>query len=234
MDSPRILVAEDDLHIREGLIDILEGEGYGVLAAADGEAALSLSNTHRFDLALLDIMMPKRNGYDVCRELRRQHPQLAIIMLTAKGEEIDKVLGLELGADDYITKPFGVHELRARIAAVLRRSQRTPLETEAILPPTLTMGLAIIHRKTYRGNLNNCTFKLTAKEMKLLEAFYRHPDEALQRQTLLNLAWGIDYQGTTRTLDQHIAQLRKKIELDPTTPQTITTVHGIGYRYEPC
>ncbi len=233
MDSPRILVAEDDLHIREGLIDILEGEGYQVLAAADGEAALWLSENHNFDLALLDIMMPGRNGYDVCRELRRQHPQLAIIMLTAKGEEIDKVLGLELGADDYITKPFGVHELRARIAAVLRRSQRTPLETEANLPPTLTMGLATIDRKTYRGHLEQRTFKLTAREMKLLEVFYRHPDEALPRQTLLNLAWGIDYQGTTRTLDQHIAQLRKKIEPDPTVPQTITTVHGIGYRYEP-
>ena len=203
MDSPRILVAEDDLHIREGLIDILEGEGYQVLAAADGEAALWLSENHSFDLALLDIMMPGRNGYDVCRELRRQHPQLAIIMLTAKGEEIDKVLGLELGADDYITKPFGVHELRARIAAVLRRSQRTPLETEANLPPTLTMGLATIDRKTYRGHLEQRTFKLTAREMKLLEVFYRHPDEALPRQTLLNLAWGIDYQGTTRTLDQH-------------------------------
>jgi DNA-binding response OmpR family regulator len=204
-----------------------------VLAAADGEAALLLSETHNFDLALLDIMMPIRNGYDVCRELRRNQPQLAIILLTAKGEEIDKVLGLELGADDYITKPFGVHELRARIAAVLRRSLRAPQETETVLPSTLVMGLATIDRKTYRGNLKERTFKLTAREMKLLEAFYRHPDEALQRHTLLNLAWGIDYQGTTRTLDQHIAQLRKKIELDPATPLVITTVHGIGYRYEP-
>lgn len=232
MDSHRILVAEDEPHIREGLIDILEGEGYKVLAAADGEAALILSEAHSFDLALLDIMMPIRNGYDVCRELRRQHPQLAIIMLTAKGEEIDKVLGLELGADDYITKPFGVHELRARIAAVLRRSQRTPQKNETALPSTLVMGAATIDRKTYRGSLKERTFKLTAREMKLLEAFYRHPDEALQRHTLLNLAWGIDYQGTTRTLDQHIAQLRKKIEFDPSTPRIITTVHGIGYRYE--
>ncbi len=233
MGPTRILVAEDELHIREGLIDILEGEGYQVLAAEDGEAALSLSETERFDMALLDIMMPGRNGYDVCRELRRQHPHLAIIMLTAKGEEIDKVLGLELGADDYITKPFGVHELRARIAAVLRRSQRTPPETETALPAILTMGPATIERKTYRGHLEQRTFNLTSIEMKLLEAFYRHPDEALQRQTLLNLAWGIDYQGTTRTLDQHIAQLRKKIEVDPTKPQVITTVHGIGYRYVP-
>lgn len=232
MNSPRILVAEDDPHIREGLIDILQGEGYQVLAAADGETALLLSEDHNFDLALLDIMMPGRNGYDVCRVLRRKHPQLAIIMLTAKGDEIDKVLGLELGADDYITKPFGVHELRARIAAVLRRSQRKPQAPNAALPSTLIMGLATIDRKTYRGHLEERTFKLTAREMKLLEAFYRHPDEALQRQALLNLAWGIDYQGTTRTLDQHIAQLRKKIEIDPSIPQVITTVHGIGYRYE--
>ncbi len=232
MEPYRILVAEDEPHIREGLIDLLEGEGYAVMAAADGNAALQLSETHIFDQALLDIMMPGRNGYDVCRELRRSQPQLAIIMLTAKGEEIDKVLGLELGADDYITKPFGVHELRARIAAVLRRSQRKASSTDRELPDTLRMGPATIKRKTYRGHLDKRTFSLTAREMKLLETFWGHPDEALQRDTLLNLAWGINYQGTTRTLDQHIAQLRKKIEPDPTTPQIITTVHGVGYRYE--
>lgn len=231
MDSYRILVAEDEPHIREGLIDILEGEGYRVMAAGDGLAALQLSEEGRFDLALLDIMMPGRNGYDVCRELRRRQPDLAIIMLTAKGEEIDKVLGLELGADDYITKPFGVHELRARIAAVLRRSRRVAVASAETLPATMIIGAANVDRKTYRGRLGETTFSLTAREMKLLEAFYRHPDEALPRNTLLNLAWGIDYQGTTRTLDQHIAQLRKKIEPDPASPQVITTVHGVGYRY---
>ena len=233
MEPYRILVAEDEIHIREGLIDLLEGEGYRVSAAADGDAALRLSQEQNFDLALLDIMMPGCNGYDVCRELRRRFPSLAIIMLTAKGEEIDKVLGLELGADDYITKPFGVHELRARIAAVLRRSHRTRPSDEVDLPASFEMGPATINRKTYRGQLGERSFGLTAREMKLLETFYRHPDEALPRNTLLNLAWGIDYQGTTRTLDQHIAQLRKKIESDPSRPQVITTVHGVGYRYEP-
>ncbi len=233
MDAYHILLAEDEPHIREGLIDLLEAEGYRVQAATDGNAALQLSEDQRFDLALLDIMMPGRNGYDVCRELRRSQPQLAIIMLTAKGEEIDKVLGLELGADDYITKPFGVHELRARIAAVLRRSRRAPSPTETELPATLDLGPAIIDRKTYRGRLDERNFALTAREMKLVEAFYQHPGQVLPRNTLLNLAWGIDYQGTTRTLDQHIAQLRKKIEPDPATPQIITTVHGVGYRYEP-
>jgi len=233
MDAYHILLAEDEPHIREGLIDLLVGEGYRVQAAADGNTALQLSEVERFALALLDIMMPGRNGYDVCRELRRNQPQLAIIMLTAKGEEIDKVLGLELGADDYITKPFGVHELRARIAAVLRRSRRAPSPTETELPATLDLGPAIIERKTYRGHLGERSFALTAREMKLVEAFYRHPGQVLPRNTLLNLAWGIDYQGTTRTLDQHIAQLRKKIEPDPSTPQIITTVHGVGYRYEP-
>ncbi|MEZ4483144.1 MAG: response regulator transcription factor [Syntrophotaleaceae bacterium] len=140
MDAYHILLAEDEPHIREGLIDLLEGEGYLVQAAADGNAALQLSEGQCFDLALLDIMMPGRNGYDVCRELRRSQPQLAIIMLTAKGEEIDKVLGLELGADDYITKPFGVHELRARIAAVLRRSRRGQPAENAELPATSTWG----------------------------------------------------------------------------------------------
>lgn len=209
MNTSCILVAEDDPHIREGLVDILEGEGYRVLAAQDGNEALRLSEDTTFDLALLDIMMPGCNGYDVCRELRRCDPALAIIMLTAKGEEIDKVIGLELGADDYITKPFGVHELRARIAAVLRRSRRTAPGDAGELPSTLTIGPATIDRKTYRGCLGTRSFRLTAREMKLLEVFYRHPDEALQRNSLLNLAWGIDYQGTTRTLDQHIAQLRK-------------------------
>lgn len=231
MNSYRILLAEDEPHIREGLIDILEGEGYRVLAAGDGSAALRLSETHDFDLALLDIMMPGCNGYDVCRELRRRRPAVAIIMLTAKGEEIDKVIGLELGADDYITKPFGVHELRARIAAVLRRSRRTGAAVAEDLPATFRIGAATIDRKTYRGRLGERAFRLTAREMRLLEAFYRHPDEVLQRHTLLDLAWGIDYQGTTRTLDQHIAQLRKKIEADPAAPQVIATVHGVGYRY---
>lgn len=228
-----ILIAEDDPHIRQGLMDILIGEGYQVEAAADGDEALRKLHDRSFDLALLDIMMPRRSGFDVCREIRRSQSSLAIIMLTAKSEEIDKVVGLELGADDYITKPFGVHELRARIAAVLRRT-RVPASSEARrdpLPDTLHMGDAIIDRKRYRGLLTGKSFRLTPREMVLLETFFSHPDEVLSRDTLLDRAWGVHYQGTTRTLDQHIVQLRKKIELDPTAPCVIVTVHGVGYRY---
>jgi DNA-binding response OmpR family regulator len=229
----RILVAEDDPHIRRGLIDLLTGEGYLVAAAADGDQALDLLTSQTFDLLLLDIMMPHRSGFDVCREIRHRRSSLAVIMLTAKSEEIDKVVGLELGADDYITKPFGAHELRARIAAVLRRT-RTALPAEIDrngLPETMCVGGAIIDRKRYCGQLAGQTFKLTSREMSLLETFFAHPDEVLSRDALLNHAWGIDYHGTTRTLDQHIVQLRKKIEPDPASPRVIVTIHGVGYRY---
>jgi DNA-binding response OmpR family regulator len=228
-----ILVAEDDSHIRQGLIDLLSGEGYRVAAASDGEEALQLLGDQEFDLVLLDIMMPRRSGFDVCREIRRRRSSLAVIMLTAKNEEIDKVVGLELGADDYITKPFGVHELRARIAAVLRRTRTSaPPETDCHeLPDTMRIGCTVIDRKRFCGRLAERTFRLTPREMALLETFFTHPGEVLSRDTLLNRAWGINYQGTTRTLDQHIVQLRKKIENDPAAPQVIVTVHGVGYRY---
>jgi len=233
MSSVRILIAEDDRHIREGLVDMLTAEGYCVEAAADGEAALQLLTGQAFDLVLLDVMMPRCSGFDVCREIRRRCLPLAVIMLTAKGEEIDKVVGLELGADDYITKPFGTHELRARIAAVLRRTCLEQPSASACdaLPATIRFGAAVIDRKGYRGQLDDRSFRLTAREMVLLEIFFAHPDEVLSRDTLLDRAWGINYHGTTRTLDQHIVGLRKKIEPDPADPRVIVTVHGIGYRY---
>lgn len=233
MSPVRILVAEDERHIREGLVDLLVAEGYLVEDAADGDAALQRLTDSCFDLVLLDIMMPRRSGFDVCREIRRRNLPLAVIMLTAKGEEVDKVVGLELGADDYITKPFGTHELRARIAAVLRRTCREPLpcDDSPALPSTIHIGTACIDRKCYRGRLAGRQFSLTPREMVLLETFFTHPDEVLSRDMLLDAAWGIRYQGTTRTLDQHIAQLRKKIEPDPAAPRVIVTVHGIGYRY---
>lgn len=231
MKTVKILVAEDDAHLRQGLIDLLQAEGYQVLAAADGAAALRVFASNRPDLVLLDVMMPEKSGYDVCREIRKEDARLPIIMLTAKGEEIDKVVGLELGADDYVTKPFGLHELRARIAAVLRRAApAAPNDSES--PSVFRVGPAEVDRKSYRLHQGGRSFPLTAKEMKLLEVFSRHPGQVLSRDELLNLAWGTGYFGTTRTLDQHIAQLRKKIEVDPATPKVITTLHGIGYRYE--
>ncbi len=232
MKSIRILVAEDEANLREGLVDILESEGYLVSAVGDGAAALGVFSKGGIDLALLDVMMPEKSGYDVCREIRRHDTRVPIIMLTAKGEEIDKVIGLELGADDYVTKPFGLHELRARIAAVLRRCRPEP-GGAAQMPESFRFGMAQIDRKSYQGRLSSRVFSLTARELKLLDVFYQHPGEVLSRNDLLNLVWGIDYGGTTRTLDQHIAQLRKKIEQDPSAPENILTVHGVGYRYTP-
>jgi len=234
MTPVHILVAEDDGNIRMGLVDILESEGYVVTQAVDGTEALALYTATTVDLVLLDIMMPGKSGYDVLKFIRTSDNNVPIIMLTAKGEEIDKVVGLELGADDYITKPFGVHELLARIAAVLRRARRQSGSTSDAcdIPDCFSFGRATVDVLGFRGQTGDTIFDLSAREIDLLKFFYAHPDEVLSRNRLLNAVWGIDYYGTTRTLDQHIAQLRKKIEPDPRCPSIITTVHGVGYRYE--
>ena len=230
MKTLHILVAEDDTHIRNGLIDTLESEGYRTTAAKNGQEAVVHFKAGTFDLVLLDIMMPSLNGYDVCRAIRKKDEQVPVIMLTAKSEEIDKVLGLELGADDYITKPFGVHELLARIGAVLRRSRRLQ-QTIKRDDRRFQFGSAEINGRQYRAQTGDQSFDLSERELNLLNYFRSHPDAVLSRDELLNVVWGIEYYGTTRTLDQHIAQLRKKVELDPSSPQVITTVHGVGYRY---
>jgi DNA-binding response OmpR family regulator len=231
----RILVAEDDAHIREGLVDTLESEGYDVVIAADGRQALARFASDRPDLVLLDVMMPGMSGYDVCRALRAGDARIPIAMLTAKGEEIDKVVGLQLGADDYITKPFGVRELLARIEALLRRA-RTPThppEPEPPVPDVFAFGPWHIDRKRYAARREDREVGLSDRELRLLQEFYLHPGEVLSRNHLLDRVWGVQYYGTTRTLDQHIAQLRKKIEPAPGPPTLITTVHGVGYRYRP-
>ena len=230
MNPIKILVAEDDASLRQGLVDLLEDEGYQALAAADGETALHLYAEQHPNLLLLDVMMPGRSGFEVCRKVRQGDSVTPIILLTAKGEEIDKVVGLELGADDYVTKPFGLHELRARIAAVLRRSNRNGTRPSDELPEQFPIGECRINRKTYECTRGAESFSLTARELKLLEAFFTRPNEVLSRNDLLNAAWGVDYFGTTRTLDQHVAQLRKKIETDPSAPQLLLTVHGVGYK----
>ncbi len=235
MELTRILVAEDDVNILNGLVDTLESEGYNVTAAGDGEKALDVFNSERFDLIILDVMMPGKSGYDVCRAIRAQDEDVPVIMLTAKGEEIDKVVGLQLGADDYITKPFGIHELLARISAILRRAKRNAGQNNKSsdeAPEVFSFGLAKINVLKFRARVGDKTFDLSARELKLLQLFYKHKGEALSREKLLNDVWGIEYYGTTRTLDQHIAQLRKKIEPDPANPGVIKTVHGVGYRYE--
>lgn len=232
----RILVAEDDANIRLGLVATLESEGYDVVAAADGAQALKLFPQSKFELVLLDVMMPHKSGYDVCREVRVRDARVPILFLTAKGEEIDKVVGLKLGADDYVTKPFGVQELLARVEALLRRGKTLVAAAEgaADLPAVFAFGQVEVDRKKFELRRRGApAVPLTQREMKLLETFASHPDDVLSRDSLLNAAWGIEYLGTTRTLDQHVAQLRKKVEASPDDPVTIVTVHGVGYRYVP-
>jgi DNA-binding response OmpR family regulator len=230
----KILIAEDDPNIRLGLVATLESDGYAVVAASDGAQALRMFPQEKFDLVLLDIMMPKASGYDVCRELRARGTRVPVLFLTAKGEEVDKVVGLKLGADDYVTKPFGVHELLARVEALLRRTrQNGNVETSAAeLPPVFKLGDAAIDRRKFTSCVADRSTPLTARELKLAEVFAAHAGEVLTRDALLNSVWGIDYFGTTRTLDQHVAQLRKKIEGSPDAASPIVTVHGVGYRYD--
>jgi DNA-binding response OmpR family regulator len=229
--TPKILVAEDDINIRTGLVDTLESEDYQVVEAKDGRQAMAMFKTGFFDLVLLDVMMPEKSGYDVCRDIRASNKDVPIIMLTAKGEEIDKVVGLQLGADDYITKPFGVHELLARIAAVLRRSKRQKSDDKDRPQGNFMFGEFEVNPKTFKMAGAGRTIDLSKRELKLIQYFYAHKGEVLSRDNMLNAVWGIDYLGTTRTLDQHIAKLRKKLESAPATPVLIKTVHGVGYRY---
>lgn len=230
----KILIAEDDANIRLGLIATLESEGYAVVAASDGAQALRLYHQEKFAMVILDVMMPKLSGYDVCRELRTKDQRVPVLFLTAKGEEIDKVVGLKMGADDYVTKPFGVHELLARVEALLRRSGASGgALQEPELPPVFRLGQAEIDRRSYTATVAGRAVMLTARELRLAEVLASHPGEVLTRDLLLNAVWGVDYLGTTRTLDQHIAQLRKKVESDPETPVSVVTVHGVGYCYRP-
>ena len=230
----KILVAEDEQPIREGLVDLLETEGYKAVSAENGKKALDLYRSENIDLALLDIMMPEKSGYDVCREIRKTDEQLPIIFLTAKEEEIDKVVGLELGADDYIVKPFGVRELLARIKTVLRRSKTAACSSEAAnsgKKQIYSFGSCTVNTVKFKLERDVAGFDLSEKEVNLLSYVYDHENEVLSRDHLLDKFWGIEYSGTTRTLDQHIAKLRQKVEKDPARPEHIITVHGTGYRF---
>ena len=225
----RILVVEDDPSILTGLVDLLSAEGFDVLQASYGIAALARWSEEKPDAVLLDVMIPEKNGYDVCREIRRADPRTPIIMLTAKGEEVDKVVGLELGADDYVVKPFGANELLARVRAVLRRARQPARGQQEERP--LRFGDVTVDPRTLRGTKGGRAFDVSRREIALLRLFSSREGQALDRSTLLDEVWGVRYEGTTRTLDQHVALLRKKIEDDPAHPRHITTVHGTGYRF---
>ncbi len=226
----KVLVAEDDPHIRDGLVEILDAEGYGTVSAADGRAALDLIAAERPDFVLLDIMMPEVNGYDVCRAVRRQDPDLPIIFISAKSEEIDRVVGLELGADDFIQKPFGVREVIARIRAITRRCMRRPRAEPS--PEPFRFGDLDIHPAELRAYRGDRTLDLSLRDVKILTLLHRRTGEVVDREAFFRECWGLDHLPNSRTLDQHISKLRKRIEPDPRDPTLIRTVHGVGYRYE--
>ena len=226
----KLLIVEDDPHIVLGLEEVLKGEGFDVAICNRGDTALEAAGRHRPSLIILDVMLPGLSGYDICRQLRTRKVATPILMLTAKGQEIDKVVGLDLGADDYITKPFGVRELLARIHALLRRSQSPTASGGSDPEATFQIGTAKIDTKTFQIKRGKVTEELTAKELKLLQLFHAHPGEVLSRDRLLNQVWGYNYYGTTRTLDQVIVQLRKKLGDNGSEPRHLITVHGVGYK----
>lgn len=223
----KILLVEDEAGLVLTLTDRLVSEGYKVTSARDGEAGLNLALNNSFDLIVLDLMLPKKNGLDVCRDLRAKGIITPILMLTAKGETTDKVVGLKLGADDYLTKPFEVIELLARIEALLRRSKfavSNSLET-------YSFGNVEIDFKRAEVKKNGQSLDFSAMEFKLLQYLIEHRGEVIKRDDLLDEVWGYDATPTTRTVDVHIAWLRQKLEDNPRYPVYIQTVHGFGYKF---
>lgn len=232
--TSRILVVEDEELIREMLVVALEEEGYGVIAAADGRAAIeylksceSNSGELPFDLVLLDLMLPQINGLDICRLLRHQGNSVPILMLSAKGSETDRVLGLEVGADDYLTKPFSMRELVARCRALIRR-QRLSIVPQV---PILKYKDVSLNPQECRVMVRGQEVNLSPKEFRLLELFMSYARRVWSREQLLDQVWGPDFVGDSKTVDVHIRWLREKLEQDPSHPEYIVTVRGFGYRF---
>lgn len=229
----RILVVDDEESIVTLLRFNLEQSGFEVEAAQNGQTAFELATTNSFDVIILDLMLPEIDGLDICKKLRQQQICTPILMLTAKDDEVDKVLGLELGADDYMTKPFSPREVVARVRAILRRvnqeaNQRTSTKSEAIIH----CGNLTIHPTNYEAFYKEQPLQLTLKEFELLLYFARHIGRVLTREQLLNAIWGYDFVGETRVVDVHISHLREKIEPTPKSPMYIKTIRGLGYKLE--
>jgi two-component system alkaline phosphatase synthesis response regulator PhoP len=222
----RILVIEDEPQMRLGLRDNLELEGYEVETAIDGNEGLAKAATFSPDLVLLDVMLPKKNGFDVCRELRARASSTPIVMLTARSAETDKVLGFELGADDYVTKPFSITELLARVRAVLRRAGTQPAHTDAI-----RIGDLEVDFKLHQARRGKERVEFTAREFDLLRYLVEHTGRVVTREQILNEVWGYEEFPTTRTIDNFVAKLRQKIETLPHAPEHILTIHGSGYKF---
>ena len=222
----KILLADDDPITLDSLRACLEPEGFTALAARHGGEALDLWEKHRPDLLCLDIMMPQVDGYEVCRRVRAADAQVPVLFLSAKSEEIDVVVGLQLGADDFIRKPFGKHELLARIRAALRR-----VHARASGARSFSMQGLVVYPRELRAERAGEAIDLSPREAAILELLHEKAGQVVDRDTLLNRCWGMDYFPESRTLDQHIAKLRKRIEPDPANPTIIETVRGVGYRY---
>jgi len=224
----KILIVEDELNMVNGLKDNLEFEGYEVETAIEGGSGLQKILQNKYDLILLDIMLPQISGFDICKTVRKEGVNTPIILLTAKGEEMDKVLGLELGADDYITKPFSLRELLARIKTILRRS---PIGKEgSVEPEFIRIGNIKVNFKSYQALEGTNEIKMSYKEFGILHYLYMNAGKIIQRDDLMSDVWGIEFDISTRTVDNFILRLRQKIEVDPNNPKIILTVHGIGYK----
>ena len=227
MASEKIMVVDDDKNICELLRLYLEKEGYSVILCHDGQEAIAKFNALTPDMILLDIMLPSLDGWQVCREIRKKS-NVPIIMLTAKGDDMDKILGLEYGADDYITKPFNILEVKARMKAIMRRMNKREQTKEE---KTLVKGDMTIDRDSRRVFIAEKEMNLTAKEFDLLELLAANPNKVYSRENLLNLVWGYEYPGDARTVDVHIRRLREKIEKNPSEPKYVHTKWGVGYYF---
>ncbi|GBD10628.1 Alkaline phosphatase synthesis transcriptional regulatory protein PhoP [bacterium HR23] len=225
--TPTLLVVEDEATLRETLRYTLTRQGYRVLTASDGPTALETAHTHKPDLVILDLILPGMDGFEVCRLLRRQS-SVPILILTARDEEVDRVLGLELGADDYVTKPFSMRELVARVKALLRRASMAQQER----PRILQSADLLLDPEGRKATLGGQPLPLKPKEFDLLAYLMAHKGKAFSREHLLTAVWGYNYTGESRTVDVHIRWLREKIEKDPANPVRIITVRGVGYRFE--
>jgi two-component system alkaline phosphatase synthesis response regulator PhoP len=222
----KVLIIEDEPAMVVGLRDNFEYEGYEVLVARDGVEGLDRALKDKPNVILLDVMLPQKSGLDVCRELRSKGVETPIVMLTARGQEIDKVIGLEIGADDYVTKPFSIKELLARVRAALRRASRQVVEIKSY-----RFGSVALDFEKYRASKGGRAIDLSAREFEILKYFIQHRGETLTREQLLDDVWGYDNYPITRTVDNHIAKLRHKVEEVPTEPQYIITVHRSGYKF---
>ncbi|PID24990.1 response regulator transcription factor [Sporosarcina sp. P7] len=228
----KVLVVEDEQSIATLLQYNLEQAGYTVCIARDGNTAISMTLSEEPDLLLLDIMLPGMDGMDVCKKLRQEKIHTPILMLTAKGDEFDKVLGLELGADDYLTKPFSPREVLARVKAILRRIELQNSTQEKVLETELSHGRLLVYPDRIEAFLDGSPLELTPKEFELLLYLMRHSGKVLHREQLLNAIWNYDYTGDSRIVDVHISHLREKIERDTKSPVYIKTVRGFGYKFE--